>query len=183
MHLAATSVATLQSVNVQPVVGNDAVACERTQLTGAMCTSLELFLAKCDGSAVYLMQQRGPVATGRHAAFCAELADWARSAGFAEVLLLSSTDASARGDGEIEGPQLALLRPPTAADAACAQQLEAAGVPRWEDSAAAHELDWRKRRAGPWCDACIFHIAEDKCAQDICADELSATGRLACNTK
>ena len=158
LHLCAQPVATIESVNVLPVAGNDALATSGAELQGSPCTSLQLFKGHVGDQSVLLLQQRGPVATGRHAAFAAELAQWAREAAFAEVLLISSADASWRTDAEIQGPQVTVLPPPQQEAPPAAAAVRAAGVPLWPEAAAhgtnelgAVDSTWQTHRTGPWC--------------------------------
>lgn len=157
LHLQANPVATLESINVLPVAGADALATSKAGEQGLLCTSLQLFRAQCGQDTVMLLQQRGPVATGRHAAFAGEFAHWVREASFAEVLLLSSADASWRTDAEIEGPQVSVLPPPGQAPPAGASALRSAGVPLWPEAvhgkaaSLAPGSTAQTHRTGPWC--------------------------------
>ena len=152
VHLQASLVAVPESVNVLPVVGN-APVCTAIPQGCAMCSALELYQASVAGQCVTILQQRGSVATGRQAAFAAELVEWIKAAGFADVLLLSSTDASERRDKQILGSQLAVLNAgPRVSSLASA--LASAGVPAWEEEGLAMlgaAPQWQQRRTGPWC--------------------------------
>jgi PAC2 family len=156
VHLRAQQIAVLESVNVLPVAGDDALAAAPAEVSGKLCSALEVYQAQHAGGAMTLLQQRGPVATGCSAAFAKELAEWIQGAGFAEVLLVSSVDAAERRDREIQGPQLAVVSAPEQSGrGALEEALDAAGVPRWEQGSderdAAAEPAWKTRRAGPWC--------------------------------
>jgi len=61
------------------------------------------------GSSLCLLQQRAPAIPGRQKAFAAELAAWAKEAGFSQVLLLSGLDAQYRREQQLEGSQLRYL--------------------------------------------------------------------------
>jgi hypothetical protein len=148
-HLGAQHAAILETVNVLPVVGNDAVAFTRDQVSGHICNSIDLFhVASGCGTPLFLLQQRGPVATGRQAVFAHEFAEWTSAAGFQQVLLLSSVDAAMRRDREICGAQVVFL--PGGEAGGVEEALERAGVPRYEEEAGSLE-GWRKCKCAPWC--------------------------------
>jgi hypothetical protein len=104
------------------------------------------------GSKAFLLQQRAPVIPGRQQAFAAELAAWAKAAGFAQVLLLCGLDAQYRREQQIEGSQLRFLSSSSAQEGAEQQQqqqqgqawgqsCEAAGVQQLEPDVVQNEKE------------------------------------------
>jgi hypothetical protein len=86
------------------------------------------------GSKAFLLQQRAPVIPGRQQAFAAELAAWAKAAGFAQVLLLAGLDAQYRREQQIEGSQLRFWSSTSALEGAEQQQQQGQA---WADSCTA----------------------------------------------
>ena len=155
---ASSCAAILQSVNVLPVAGNDAYAATRGDACADMCATVELHAASEIKEGCYLLQQRGPVATGRQGAFAEEFAAWASHAEVDQVLLVSSLSAADRQDGDIRGPQLCYCAAPQAPAAALQGAMAAAGVPQWQCVSGAKPIVDRK--IAPWCargvcDACL----------------------------
>lgn len=117
------------------------------------CDKLNLTLSACcgclAGSKAFLLQQRAPVIPGRQQAFAAELAAWAKAAGFAQVLLLAGLDAQYRREQQIEGSQLRFLSSSSGQEGAEQQQqgqalahsCEAAGVQQLEPDVVQNEKE------------------------------------------
>ena len=108
-----TPVAVIESANVLPVVGNDAYSSTSSTdsrgETGTLSTSLELFGVPSSASAspaCFLLQQRGPVVTGRQQAFSEEFMEWAKLQQFKRIVVISSLDASMRRESQIDGLQV-----------------------------------------------------------------------------
>ncbi len=87
------------AVNVVPYVCTDAVATKRKQRVGSLSLGVEVFVV--DDSKVALLQQRAPTHPGRAAAFVEGVLGWVKSAGFANVVLLTSDHAYLRSDEQI----------------------------------------------------------------------------------
>lgn len=99
--------AILESPDVLPIAGHGAYAPAQSDSPEAMestlVTALEVYCTKTDSGWCYILQQRGPVSTGRQVAFSDSLVKWIVSSGFSSVLLLSSVDAGFRMDRQIQG--------------------------------------------------------------------------------
>lgn len=147
--VASSCAAVLQSANVLPLVGNDAYAVAPSGVRGEMCSTLELHAAWALQEGCYLLQQRGPVVTGRQAAFAQEFAAWAARAAVGQVLIVSSLSAADRQDGDIRGPQLCCAAAAEGPAAPLQEALETAGVPRWQCVAGAKPIE--ERKIAPWC--------------------------------
>lgn len=104
--------AILESPDVLPIAGHCVYAAPPpdSHSTSAsaisVVTSLELHCCKTDSGWCYMLQQRGPVATGRQVAFSESLVDWIVNSGFSSVLLLGSVDAGFRNDRQLQGPPI-----------------------------------------------------------------------------
>lgn len=104
--------AILESPDVLPIAGHCVFAGSQqdshsaSRLEATVVTSLELYCSKTDSGCCYMLQQRGPVATGRQVAFSESLAGWIVSSGFSSVLLLGSVDAGFRNDRQLQGPPI-----------------------------------------------------------------------------
>lgn len=72
----------------------------------SLATALEVF---ANGRGLVVVQQRAPVLKARQAEFVPLLADWIAQSAFAETLWISSIDAAARTDAELETPILSLF--------------------------------------------------------------------------
>ncbi|KAJ1562534.1 hypothetical protein HK405_010973 [Cladochytrium tenue] len=93
----------LRSRWVAPVVGCDAVATSARPPSGSPSYALEVFFADANagGAGVAVVQFRSEVQKGAGAAFAAELADWASTAGLVRVVVLAGADASRRVDAQL----------------------------------------------------------------------------------
>jgi len=106
---AAHKCAILESSDVLPIFGHGAYSdCgedgHRIDSSHAsIVTSLEVYRAKAEKGWCYILQQRGPVATGRQIAFSQSLAEWIFKSGFSSALLLSSVDSGFRRDKQLQG--------------------------------------------------------------------------------
>lgn len=64
--------------------------------------SLELYELKDTSKRIYILQQRAPAQIGRQKAFARNLASWIVNMQFNEVLVLTSVDASVRGEDQLK---------------------------------------------------------------------------------
>eukprot|EP00892_Ulva_mutabilis_P004740 jgi/Ulvmu1/2638/UM014_0090.1 len=109
---AAQKCAVLESPDVLPIFGHGAYSASKSDSSSSksehpsIVTSLEIYRTKTEEGWCYILQQRGPVATGRQVAFSQSLTDWIVKSGFSSTLLLSSVDAGFRGDAQLQGPPL-----------------------------------------------------------------------------
>lgn len=148
-HCRCRLVAVVESDNVLPVIGNDPYTCSHEGAQGEMCSSIEMYACNNteQSETWFLIQQRGPVAIGRQAAFAAEMVALIKRQGFSQVLLVSSLNASERGDHEIQGPQLCVCG---SCDTPCRFQecLQASGIPLWQNVLGGRPVS--ERKSSPW---------------------------------
>ncbi|GLC38703.1 hypothetical protein PLESTB_000592500 [Pleodorina starrii] len=131
------SLGAVESVNVLPVVGNDAYdvdpSPQQPQQPGRLATALELF--SVPGRPLVFLQQRAPAALGRQSAFAAELVGWLVEAGAAALVVLSGLDAGLRRDMQLDSSPLRYLASSEELRAACAAAAagpQATGPPAME---------------------------------------------------
>lgn len=138
--------AILESTDVLPIAGHGAYVATGGDTSSApatdaaIVTSLEVHGAKSDSGWCFILQQRGPVATGRQVAFSQSLTDWIVRSKFSSVLLLSSVDAGFRLDKQIQGSPICAVSqhcPPL--EGVATAQVEQMGAKALDD-----------RKAAPW---------------------------------
>lgn len=71
----------------------------------SLATALEVY---ANGQGLVVVQQRAPVLKARQSEFLPSLSAWIRQSAFSETLWISSIDAAARTDAELETPILTL---------------------------------------------------------------------------
>ncbi|KAJ7551012.1 hypothetical protein O6H91_07G129900 [Diphasiastrum complanatum] len=89
--LGAERIGFLEDPNVLPCVGNDPFGPEPE---GRLTVALELY--RDVKRELGILQQRSPVAKGSMLKYAKNLATWAKSAGFKEIVILSSLDSGKR---------------------------------------------------------------------------------------
>lgn len=72
------------------------------------------------GAPLFVLQQRAPAIPGRQSNFAADMAAWAKQAGFSHVLLLCGLDAQYRREQQLEGTQLRYLDSTTSSSGSAA---------------------------------------------------------------
>jgi proteasome assembly chaperone 2 len=148
-HYRCRLVGVLESDNVLPIVGNDPYVLSHKDAQGVMSSSIEMFV--CDSAHqeknCFLIQQRGPVAIGRQAAFAVEMAAFIKRHGFSHVLLVSSLNASERDDCDIQGPQLCVCGS-SDTPSYLQTRLQASGIPLWQNISDGHPVN--NRKCSPW---------------------------------
>lgn len=82
--------------NVEPMVGNDALAVSPNNICGKLSLPVEVFL--CASYHLVIVQQRAPCLKGCHSLFVKNMTSWIEEARFSGVVLLSSTFAFTRQD-------------------------------------------------------------------------------------
>lgn len=82
--------------NVEPMVGNDALAVSPNNICGQLSLPVEVFL--CESYHLVIVQQRAPCLKGCHSLFVNNMTSWIKEARFSGVVLLSSTFAFTRQD-------------------------------------------------------------------------------------
>lgn len=83
-----------------PVVGNDALATQDEEVSGAVSVGVEVF--HCAAYKLVLVQSRAPCIPGGDAALSAWLAQWAKEQGITKALLLSSQASFTRRDKQLD---------------------------------------------------------------------------------